>query len=368
MKPLVSIITPSLNQGKFIRAAIESVLNQDYEQIEYIVIDGGSTDDTLSILEEYKGRLTYISEPDEGQSNAINKGFRMAHGSIVAWLNSDDVYEPGCVSHAVELMEAQPQAALLYGEGYLIDDRGEKIRAFEHTRDFSLWALIYIWDYIMQPATFFRADALREVGYLDESLNWTMDWDLWIRLALRHDVIYTPRFMACSREYADTKTSTGSQKRLTEILGLMRRYSGEENPFGFEIYYCSELLAHHGGLTPVREMEIRYTLALRLFQQPVPDKEGRALRQANFMFRPGDGHKQLVVDIQDSCTAHLRIALNGSVVAERDFPAGRTLVPVILDVPQAASFVHVDIQGEGLDQMDCNHQSYVRLHMEPITP
>ena len=129
MKPLVSIITPSLNQGKFIRAAIESVLNQDYEQIEYIVIDGGSTDDTLSILEEYKGRLTYISEPDEGQSNAINKGFRMAHGSIVAWLNSDDVYEPGCVSHAVELMEADPMVAEVLGnhiyEKYVAAKRSE---------------------------------------------------------------------------------------------------------------------------------------------------------------------------------------------------------------------------------------------------
>lgn len=368
MKPLVSIITPSYNQGKFIRATIESVLSQDYENIEYIVVDGGSTDETLSILKEYEGRLKYISEPDHGQSDAINKGFRMAKGLIVAWLNSDDVYEPGCVSHAVKLMQDHPQAALLYGEGYIIDEAGAKVKAFEYTRDFSLWSLIYIWDYIMQPTTFFRADALKEVGYLDESLNWTMDWDLWIKLALRYDVLYTERFMACSREYGDTKTSTGAQKRLDEILGLMRRYTGEQMPYGYEIYYCAELLTRPELMTEERLHEVQSTLELRLNRQPVPDKLGRALGEANFMFRPRDGYKQLVVDVQAHCKVHLNITLNGKPIANRTFSAGRTVLPVILHPTKDASFVHIDIQGTNMEQMKCTHQSYLKLHMENIPP
>lgn len=368
MKPLVSVITPSYNQGKFIRATIESVLNQDYENVEYIVVDGGSTDETLSILKEYETRLKYISEPDHGQSDAINKGFRMAKGSIVAWLNSDDVYEPGCISHAVELMQAHPQAALLYGEGYIIDEAGTKVKAFEYTRDFSLWALIYIWDYIMQPTTFFRADALKAVGYLNESLNWAIDWDLWIKLALRYDVLYTERFMACSREYRDTKTSTGSQKRLDEILGLMRRYTGEHTPYGYEIYYCAELLTHPELMTKERLHEVKSTLELRLNRQPVPDKLGRALGEANFMFRPHDGYKQLVVDVQKHCEVLLSITLNGRLIANRIFSAGRTVVPIILHSSENTSFVHINIQGANMEQMEYTHQSYLKLHMESIPP
>src|SRR3989475_2629391 len=103
--PLFSVVTPSYNQGRFIRATIESVLTQDYPYLEYIIMDGGSTDETASLVKEYAGRLTWISEPDRGQSHAINKGFRMAQGEIVAWLNSDDIILPGAVSHAVRTFE-----------------------------------------------------------------------------------------------------------------------------------------------------------------------------------------------------------------------------------------------------------------------
>src|SRR6267142_508883 len=106
--PLVTIVTPSFNQGHFIRATIESVLSQDYPHIEYIIMDGGSTDETASVVSDYAGRLTFISERDRGQSHAINKGFRMARGSILAWLNSDDLYLPGCIRTAVEAFGRNP--------------------------------------------------------------------------------------------------------------------------------------------------------------------------------------------------------------------------------------------------------------------
>src|SRR5262245_2920980 len=120
-KPLVSIVTPSYNQARFIRATIESVLSQDYPNIEYIIIDGSSTDKTASIAQEYAGRLTFISEKHRGQAHAINKGFRLARGELVSWLNSDDIILQGALSRAVSAFERRPTLGAVFGEGYLID-------------------------------------------------------------------------------------------------------------------------------------------------------------------------------------------------------------------------------------------------------
>src|SRR6266536_4673227 len=128
--PLVTIVTPSFNQGSFIRATIESVLSQDYPLVEYIIMDGGSTDETASVVKDYASRLTFISEKDRGQSHAINKGFQMARGGVVAWLNSDDLYLPGSVRTAVETLENSPAAGAVYGDGYLIDHSGQILCRF----------------------------------------------------------------------------------------------------------------------------------------------------------------------------------------------------------------------------------------------
>src|SRR5579862_2592962 len=149
-RPLVTIVTPSYNQGRFIRATIESVLSQDYPNVEYIVMDGGSTDDTASIVTPYLDRLTFISESDRGQSHAINKGFALARGSIVAWLNSDDLFLPGAISRAVEAFRARPDAAAVYGKGYQIDETGGIKSEFPHTQHFDRWKLVYFSDYILQ--------------------------------------------------------------------------------------------------------------------------------------------------------------------------------------------------------------------------
>ena len=239
MRPLVSIITPSYNQGKFIRETIESVLTQDYANIEYIIVDGKSTDNSLDIIREYEGRLVYISENDHGQSDAINKGFKMAHGEIIAWLNSDDVYEPGCIRRAVEEFERNDRLGLVYGDGYIIDENSSKLKVFEYTQEFDYWKLINFWDYIMQPATFFRTEMLKRVGYLDVNLHYCMDWDLWIKLAAISEVKYIPELLACSREYDSTKTSTGGDTRLNEITGLLQKYSGKEKPLGMQSYRAS---------------------------------------------------------------------------------------------------------------------------------
>ncbi len=254
MKPLVSIITPSYNQGKYIRQTIESVLSQDYENLEYIIIDGGSTDNTLQIIHEYEDKLSYISEKDNGQSDAINKGFKMAHGDIVAWLNSDDVYEPGCISRVVEEFEKNSKLGLVYGDGYIIDDTGKKVKVFEYTQEFDYWKLVNFWDYIMQPAAFFSREALQEAGYLDINLHYCMDWDLWIKLAAAREVKYIPELLACSREYGETKTSTGGDRRLKEIIALLQKYSGKTQPLGAESYKASTFYTKHAGAVyPVRK-------------------------------------------------------------------------------------------------------------------
>jgi glycosyltransferase involved in cell wall biosynthesis len=310
----VSIVTPSYNQGAFIEKTIESVLSQDYNNIEYFVIDGGSTDETIDILKKYEGRLTWISEKDKGQSDAINKGFRMASGDIVAWLNSDDTYEPGAVSAIVPLFENNPSLGLLYGEGNIINERGEKTGRFTATTRFNLWKLIHVWDYILQPATFFRREALEKCGYLDESLHYVMDWDLWIRLALYsgRDVMYTDRYLANSREYGTTKTSTGGFKRVQEIREMMCRHSGDTYVEGFWLYYFDWItrLKLHGdeGIT-AKSIEFLNNL-------PIPDDADYCPPITNFNIRKNLSHQTLRLTYEDEDEFAVNVFVN-DYLAER---------------------------------------------------
>jgi glycosyltransferase involved in cell wall biosynthesis len=228
--PLVSIVTPSFNQAAFIEATIESVLAQDYPQIEYLIVDGGSTDGTLDILRRYGGRVRWISEPDGGQADAINKGFRLTRGMVLAWLNADDVYALQAVSRAVRTLQAHPQAALLYGRAEFIDRAGRRIGPCTHVEPFDLQRLIHQIDFIVQPATFFRRESFMQVGELDTSLRYCLDYDLWIRLALRYPVHYLPEVLAHARIYPETKTASGGMERLDEIEHMIRRYGRRRLP------------------------------------------------------------------------------------------------------------------------------------------
>ncbi len=235
-QPLVTIVTPSFNQGRFIRATIDSVLNQDYPDIEYIIMDGGSTDETAAVVEQYASRLTWISERDRGQSHAVNKGFQMARGEIVAWLNSDDILLPGAVRHAVEALARRPEAGAVYGEGFQIDEHGDRKGRFPWTEPFNLWKLVFLWDYILQQTVFFRRSVVAEVGWLDESLNWSMDWDLLIRIGSRYRLAYIPEYLGCLREHGEAKTFSGGVPRFRELTALMRRNTGKRYPPGYFVY------------------------------------------------------------------------------------------------------------------------------------
>jgi glycosyltransferase involved in cell wall biosynthesis len=227
--PLVSIITPSLNQGRFIRDPIESVLSQEYPKLEYIVMDGGSTDDTLDILHSYGNRLTWRSAPDLGQADAVNSGFRLAKGEILGWLNSDDTYQPGAVKAAAEHLATNPDTAVVYGDAYYIDEKNTVIGTYP-TEDFDMGRLAEAC-LICQPTAFMRRAALQTVGFLDPALRYCMDYDLWIRLGRRFRIDRIKRFLANSRRYPETKSFSRRDQLFKEIYAVAERSFGHVSPY-----------------------------------------------------------------------------------------------------------------------------------------
>jgi glycosyltransferase involved in cell wall biosynthesis len=211
MNPLVTVVTPSYNQAAFLGAAIESVLNQDYQPLEYMVIDGGSVDGSQEIIRSYQNRLRWwVSEPDQGQADAINKGFKRARGEILAWLNSDDLYFPGAVSSAVRIFQANPTAGLVYGNAVSADDEGRLLNELR----FSSWGLKDLLEFniLCQPAVFMKRDLVEKVGYLDVSYHFFLDHQLWIRLARETELIHHPEIWAVSRYHDQAKNVTMAAK------------------------------------------------------------------------------------------------------------------------------------------------------------
>ncbi len=167
--PRITVITPSLNQGEFIRQTVDSVVSQGYPELDYWVIDGGSSDGTLSILRSYQNALRYISEPDAGQAEAVNKGFHRATGDVIGWLNSDDMYLPGALETVGIFFRDHPDTAVLYGDAYYCDDSGKILEPYP-TRDFD-WESFSSECYVCQPSVFFRRRVLEDVGVLESSAS-----------------------------------------------------------------------------------------------------------------------------------------------------------------------------------------------------
>ncbi|MGC2656558.1 MAG: glycosyltransferase family 2 protein [Bryobacteraceae bacterium] len=222
--PLVSIVTPTLNAGRYLRESIASVLEQDYPNIEYLVVDSHSTDDTTDILKEYAGRIRVIQAERRGAASAIHTGLSEAHGSIVAWLSADDKYLPGAVSNAVAVLQRNSETDVVYGDANWIDESGGIIRRYP-TISFDPRALAHDC-FISQPATFFRAEAYRACA-LDQSLLVSFDYDLWIRLsALGRRFTYVPQQLACSRMHRECLTLAYRQQVFEVTMGLLKRHHG----------------------------------------------------------------------------------------------------------------------------------------------
>ena len=225
-RPLVSVVTPSYNQARFLEETVRSVLEQGYPTLEYIIVDAGSTDGSLEIIQRYAGRLAWwVSEKDSGQTDAINKGFARARGDILAWLNSDDTYLPGAVSEAVAFLEAHPEAGMVYGDANLVDEDGTVIGKFPARQtDYHRLRRGYV--HIPQQAAFFRADLWRQVGPLDPSFYFAMDYDLWVRLARVAPLVYYPRPWANFRLHGGAKTVSADDRCWPEMMRVHRREGG----------------------------------------------------------------------------------------------------------------------------------------------
>lgn len=206
---LVSIITPSYQQDKFIQETIESIISQSYSNLEHIVIDGGSTDRTVEILQSYDylgDRFRWVSEKDRGQSHAINKGLAMAKGEIIGWLNSDDTYMTHAVEKAVLALQQNPQWGMVYGRANYTDEQNQVIYPYP-VEPFQLNRL-YETCFICQPATFIRKEVFDRVGGIDESFHFCMDYELWMRISKHYPIGFIEDVLATSRMHKDSKTMT----------------------------------------------------------------------------------------------------------------------------------------------------------------
>ena len=227
-QPLVSIITPSYNQAPFLEQTIQSVLGQDYPRLEYLIVDGGSTDGSPDIIHHYSDRLAWwVSEKDQGQADAINKALRRSKGEIIAWLNSDDLYEPGTITEIVRFFKSNPQIGLAFGNVRAIDDTSRTINVLKY----GPWGLADLMSFsiIGQPAVFMRRSALEQAGMLDTSYHYLLDHHLWIRIAQIAEIQYIPRTLAAARYHAAAKNISHPAEftsEATRILEWMKSQPG----------------------------------------------------------------------------------------------------------------------------------------------
>lgn len=227
--PKVSIITPSFNSARYIQKTIESVLSQDYHPLEYIIVDGESTDNTIEILNTYDNRIHWISEPDNGMTEALNKGFRMAEGEYLGWINADDLYATRAVAMSIEFLVSNPEAAAVYSNGELIDQDGNLIKPLI-AREFSLKELLLGNYYICQPTLFFRRKILEQLGWLDEQFpQFTMDLDLLLRLGLNYKIGYNNSLGASFRIHELSKTISQQTANHSEKISTLKKFFNSKN-------------------------------------------------------------------------------------------------------------------------------------------
>lgn len=225
--PRVSFVIPTRNHARFIRTCIDSCLAQNLPSFEILVMDGASTDDTVEILKSYGDRVRWVSEPDKGQSDAINKAIKAARGEIIAWINSDDYYPHGDVlKHVLAKFDESPDVDIVYGHGWMVDVDQKKLKRFEAYRINELKEMvIHGRCFVMQPAVFFKRELFLSVGGVASDLHLTMDYDLWMRLfPAARQMRFLDEDLACAVSHADAKSVANSWKQIREMHAVKRRY------------------------------------------------------------------------------------------------------------------------------------------------
>ncbi|OGG12837.1 hypothetical protein A3D77_07310 [Candidatus Gottesmanbacteria bacterium RIFCSPHIGHO2_02_FULL_39_11] len=247
--PKISIITPSLNQGKFIEATINSVLSQKYPHLEYLIIDGCSTDNTLNVLKKYTKHLIWISEKDNGQSDAINKGLKKSTGEIVTYLNADDLLSPCALWKVGEYFQSHKSTMWLTGRCRVIDEKGNTIRNFATfwkefwiytllvNSDFMRKKILVILNFISQPATFWRRELFLKAGFFDEGLRFVMDYDYWLRLYQLTQLDIIRDQLALFRIHPESKTSKTYEKLVNESVAVAKRYTRNKIVIALNYYH-----------------------------------------------------------------------------------------------------------------------------------
>ena len=226
--PTISVVTPSFNQAPFLERTIRSVLDQGYGPLEYLVLDGGSSDGSAEIIRRYASRLAYwVSQTDGGQSAAINAGWARASGEILAWINSDDFYLPGALSFVGEYFSTHPDVAFLYGTCEVVDDQGRRRGRIGH--QFSRSGMLRGIQPMPQQSSFIRRAVLDAIGPIDESLHYSMDYDFYLRAAILHAPVFVDRPLAAFTVHRDAKTTAGRPLSRRETFDVALRYaSGTE--------------------------------------------------------------------------------------------------------------------------------------------
>ncbi|TFH31627.1 MAG: glycosyltransferase [Anaerolineales bacterium] len=260
-QPTISIVTPSFNQGRYLERTICSVLDQGYPNLEYIIIDGGSTDGSQDIIRRYEERISYwVSEPDLGQTDAINKGFDRAKGEIFAWLNSDDTYQPGALEQAVQFLGSNPAIGMVYGSAMYIDDNDQPIARYpaRHTDYHGLRRGV---NTISQQAMFFRSKLWCMVRPLDPNFYYAMDYDLWVRIASISPIRWHDRYWANFRLQEGSKSMREAYRCWPEVVKVHFRDGGSV----FSILYLKYILRRI--LEPIVPLRLAYRkLKYRLTQ------------------------------------------------------------------------------------------------------
>jgi len=258
----VSIVTPTYNMAHFLDPTIQSVLSQEYPHIDYVVMDGGSRDGTKELLQKYQARLRYVSAPDEGQADAINRGFELTHGKVFTFLNADDTYLPGAIITAVKALASRPEVGAVYGDGQYVRQDGSLIGNYP-TRPFDYQAFSRNC-FICQPAAFIRRHAFESAGKMNKSLHFALDYDLWIRMAKMFPIVKIEGCLATSRMYADNKTLGRRKQVYEEIIRVVKTHYGYV-PYDWLYGYASYLIDRKDEIfEPGRQSPVKHIVALLL--------------------------------------------------------------------------------------------------------